>query len=202
MADGAALDLVDKKLVTDQIVLDIGYDIESLSNPEIRRKYKGPVTTDRYGRQVPKPAHGSINLKRQTASARMIIEATLTLYDRIVNPELLVRRMSVTTNHVVSEEEIREEESYEQLDLFTDYQEKDQEREHEKEELEKERKVQEALLSIKKKYGKNAVLKGMNFLDGATARERNGQIGGHRAGTADSEPEQKKEKSENHERFV
>lgn len=108
----------------------------------------------------------------------------------------------MTTNHVVSEEEIREEESYEQLDLFTDYQEKDQEREHEKEELEKERKVQEALLSIKKKYGKNAVLKGMSFLDGATARERNGQIGGHRAGTADSEPEQKKEKSENHEGFV
>lgn len=205
MADGAALDLVDKKLVTDQIVLDIGYDIESLSSPEIRRKYKGPVTTDRYGRQVPKPAHGSINLKRQTASARMIIEATLTLYDRIVNPELLVRRMSVTTNHVVSEEEIREEESYEQLDLFTNYQEKDQQREQEKEELQKERKVQEALLSIKKKYGKNAVLKGMSFLDGATARERNGQIGGHRAGTADGEAAQKeqgKEKSENHEGFV
>ena len=113
--------------------------------------------------------------------------------------------MSVTTNHVVSEEEIREEESYEQLDLFTNYQEKDQQREQEKEELQKERKVQEALLSIKKKYGKNAVLKGMNFLDGATARERNGQIGGHRAGTADGEAEQKeqgKEKSENHEGFV
>ena len=202
MADGAALDLVDKRLVTDQIVLDIGYDIECLTDPEIRQKYKGPVTTDSYGRQIPKPAHGSINLKRQTASSRLIIEAALTLYDRIVNPELLVRRMSVTTNHVVSEEEIREEESYEQLDLFTNYQEKDQQREQEKEELQKERKVQEALLSIKKKYGKNAVLKGMNFLDGATARERNGQIGGHRAGTADSEPEQKKEKSENHERFV
>ena len=205
MADGAALDLVDKRLVTDQIVLDIGYDIECLTDPEIRQKYKGPVTTDSYGRQIPKPAHGSINLKRQTASSRLIIEAALTLYDRIVNPELLVRRMSVTTNHVVSEEEIREEESYEQLDLFTNYQEKDQQREQEKEELQKERKVQEALLSIKKKYGKNAVLKGMSFLDGATARERNGQIGGHRAGTADGEVAQKekgKEKSENHEGFV
>ena len=205
MADGAALDLVDKRLVTDQIVLDIGYDIECLTDPEIRQKYKGSITTDSYGRQIPKPAHGSINLKRQTASSRLIIEAALTLYDRIVNPELLVRRMSVTTNHVVSEEEIREEESYEQLDLFTNYQEKDQQREQEKEELQKERKVQEALLSIKKKYGKNAVLKGMSFLDGATARERNGQIGGHRAGTADGEAEQKeqgKEKSENYEGFV
>lgn len=205
MADASSLNLVDKKLVTDQIVLDIGYDIECLSSPEIRRKYKGPVTTDRYGRQVPKPAHGSINLKRQTASSRMIIEATLKLYDQIVNPALLVRRMTVTTNHVVSEEVVQEEESYEQLDLFTNYQVKDQEREHEKEELEKERRVQEALLSIKKRYGKNAVLKGMNFLEGATARERNGQIGGHRAGTADSEAEQKeqrKEKMENHEGFV
>lgn len=205
MADGAALDLVDKRLVTDQIVLDIGYDIECLTDPEIRQKYKGSITTDSYGRQIPKPAHGSINLKRQTASSRLIIEAALTLFDRIVNPELLVRRMSVTTNHVVSEEEIREEESYEQLDLFTNYQEKDQQREQEKEELQKERKVQEALLSIKKKYGKNAVLKGMSFLDGATARERNGQIGGHRAGTADGEAAQKekgKEKSENHEGFV
>lgn len=182
MADGAALDLVDKGLVTDQIVLTVGYDIENLTDPERRKKYKGPVTTDHYGRQVPKHAHGTINLGRQTSSARLITDAALKLFDEIVNPNLLVRRLTVTTNHLVDEAFAAAVDAVpQQLDLFTDYEALEKEKLEEKAALEKERKLQEAMLSVKKKYGKNAILKGMNLEEGSTARERNNQIGGHRA---------------------
>ena len=181
MADAIALELVDKRLVTNQLVLTISYDSESLSAPQIRAKYHGPVTTDYYGRQVPKHAHGTANLERMTSSSRLITEAVMSLYDRIINPDLLVRRINLTTNNVVEESKASEHNTPIQLDLFTDYEELERKRNEEKAALEKERKMQEAVLSIKKRFGKNAILKGLNYEEGATAKERNQQIGGHKA---------------------
>lgn len=181
MTDLLTLELVDKGLVTDQIVITVGYDIENLTDETRRKAYKGPVTTDHYGRKVPKHAHGTINLDRQTSSTRLIVDAAMQLFDNIVNPNLLVRRMYVVANHVVPEEAVSLKADYEQLDLFTDYEALEKKRQEEEEALARERKMQQALLSIKKKYGKNAILKGTNFRDGATARERNKQIGGHKA---------------------
>ena len=181
MTDLMSLDLVEKGMVTDQIVLTIGYDIENLSRPEIRKKYHGPITTDHYGRQVPKHGHGTQNLKKATASTRLLMEAAEELFDRIVNPELLIRRITITANHVVRESEVQQTISFEQLDLFTDYDALEKQRKEEDAELEKEKKMQQAMLSIKKKFGKNAILKGMNLEEGAMARQRNDQIGGHKA---------------------
>ncbi|MCD7750577.1 MAG: DNA methylase [Lachnospiraceae bacterium] len=179
MTDALSLDLVDKGLVTDQIVLTIGYDVENLSDPDRRKAYHGEVTTDHYGRRIPKSAHGSINLSRQTSSTRMMTEAAMELFDRIVDRNLLVRRMYVVANHVVTEDMVRPSEP-EQLSLFTDYEELFQTRAKEEAALEKEKRGQKAILELQKKFGKNAVLKGMNLEEGATGRERNGQIGGHR----------------------
>lgn len=181
MTDLLVLDLVEKKLVTDQMVLTIGYDIENLSNPEIRKSYRGEVTTDYYGRKVPKHAHGTTNLERLTSSTKLITEAVMDLYDRIVNPKLLVRRVTVAANHLVEEGIAEETLSFEQMDLFTDYEAEAKKQEEEKAFLAKERKLQEAMLAVKKKYGKNAMLKGMNLQEGAMTRERNNQIGGHKA---------------------
>jgi DNA polymerase V len=184
MADMLALDLVDKRMVTDQIVLTVGYDIENLSDSARRKAYRGAVTTDRYGREVPKHAHGTANIGRHTASAKLIIEAALKLFDEIVDDKLLVRRLNITANHVMGENDERctkQAALMEQLDLFTDYASVEQEREQEKTALERERKMQQAMLDIKKRYGKNAILKGMNLEEGATAKDRNSQIGGHRA---------------------
>ena len=184
MADQLSLELVEKRLVTDQLVLTVGYDIENLTRPEIRKVYKGPVTTDRYGRRVPKHAHGTWNLPRATSSSSELLEAMAALYDKIVNPALLIRRMSLSACHVVNEKMAKEreqKETFEQLDLFTDYAKKEAKEKEEQKKRERERRMQEALLTIKKKYGKNAVLRGMNFEEGATAKERNGQIGGHQA---------------------
>lgn len=182
MADQMALDLTDKHLVTDQLVLSVGYDIESLTNKGIREQYDGPVSKDYYGRQVPKHAHGSINLPRATFSSKQITKAVCQLYDRIVNPILMIRRLNLTANHVVSEKEARKKLSKPiQLDIFTDYTELLKKQQAENEELTKERKMQETLVSIKKRFGKNAILKGLNFEEGATAKERNKQIGGHKA---------------------
>ena len=181
MTDLLVLDLVDKKLVTDQMVLTIGYDIENLTNPAIRNKYHGEVTTDHYGRQIPKHAHGTINLPCQTSSTKIIMKAMEELFDRIINRDLLVRRINIVAARVVPESEVSDKQTFEQLDLFTDYTALEKKKEQEKKEQEKEKKLQQAVLDIKKKYGKNAVLKGMNFEEGATTRERNGQIGGHKA---------------------
>ena len=181
MTDLLVLDLVDKRLVTDQMVLTVGYDIENLSNPEIRRKYSGEIITDYYGRKVPKHAHGTANLGRMTSSTKVITDAVLSLYDRIVNPDLLVRRITIVANRLTQEEDAYEKQSYEQLTLFTDYEALQKEREEENEALAKERRLQEAMLAVKKRYGKNAMLKGMNLQEGATTIERNNQIGGHRA---------------------
>ena len=181
MADAVALDLVAKKLVTDQLVLTVGYDIESLTNPVIRAKYNGPVTTDYYGRQVPKHAHGTANLDRQTSSSSIIMKAVAELYDRIVHPDLLIRRLNLTTNHVVPESAVKKDATPQQLDLFTDYEELERKKKEEQAALDKERRMQEAQLAIKQRFGKNAILKGLNFEEGATAKERNAQIGGHKA---------------------
>lgn len=181
MTDLLVLDLVEKKLVTDQMVLTVGYDIESLADPAIRSRYKGEVTTDHYGRKVPKHAHGSVNLSRQTSSTQIIMDAVMELYDRIVDPDLLVRRVTVAANRVIDEEKAVKEEHFEQMDLFTDYGALEKQNKEQEEKLVRERKLQEAMLSVKKKYGKNAMLKGMNLQDGAMTIERNNQIGGHKA---------------------
>ena len=152
------------------MVLTVGYDIENLSDKERMKAYSGPVEKDMYGRSIPKSAHGSINLSRRTSSAKIILAAVSELYDRIVHPALLVRRMYVVANHILAEEDSAPE----QLDMFTDY-------EAENKALEKEKNRRQAILEIKKKFGQNAILKGMNLQEGATARERNAQIGGHKA---------------------
>ncbi|MBR6492186.1 MAG: DNA methylase [Bacteroidales bacterium] len=179
MADAIALDLVAKHKVTDQLVLTIGYDTESLTNPEIRAKYHGEVHIDHYGRQVPKHAQGTANLKMQTSSSMLIMHAIVELYDRIVNPDLLIRRINIATNHVVDEDSAKHNADIQQLDLFTDYEELMNKKQLEQQALDKERKIQDARLAIKQRFGKNAILKGLNFEEGATAIDRNAQIGGH-----------------------
>lgn len=181
MADMLSLELVEKGLVTDQIVITVGYDIENISNPEIRKKYKGPITTDGYGRKLPKHAHGTQNIGKKTSSTKLITDAAMELYDRIVNENLLIKRLYITANHVVDEKSVLGQKSYEQLDLFTDYEETQRIRRQEEQELKKEKDIQHTILDIKKKFGKNAILKGMNMQEGATARDRNNTIGGHKA---------------------
>ena len=230
MADAAALDLVEKRLTADQMVLTVVYDKDNLTDPAIREKYKGPVKKDWYGRMAPKPAHGTVSLGRHTSSSRIITDAVLSLYDRIVDPDLLVRRIFLVTNHVIEEAETKkttvidgnpsafpdgknnreknqEKESasgregsretsiaikpdngesgaagsWQQLDLFTDYEALEEKKEREKAALEKERRLQEAMLEIRRKYGKNAILKGTSLQEGATMRDRNQSIGGHKA---------------------
>ncbi len=173
MLELLALDLVEKKLVTNQIVLTIGYDISNLSSTDIN--YTGEVTTDYYGRRVPKHAHGTANIGRFTSSAMLITGATLELFDKIVNPELLVRRVNISANHIVSEELAKHE--YEQLTMFDD----SEQSEITDDMLAKERRIQETTVELRNRYGKNAVLKGINLTEGATTMERNRQIGGHKA---------------------
>jgi len=181
MTDLLVLDLVEKRLVTDQLVLTIGYDIENLTNPEIKKLYHGPITTDQYGRKVPKHAHGTANIERKTSSTKIITKAVLDLFDRIVNPDLLVRRVTIAACKLVNEEMAASVKKYEQMDLFTDYEALEREQSIENEELEKEKQIQKAVIDIHKKYGKNAMLKGMNLEEGATTTRRNAQIGGHKA---------------------
>ena len=167
MTDQLVLSLVDKHLVTDQMVLHVGYDVSSLTDPAIKARYDGPVSSDWYGRPVPKPAHGSVNLPRPSSSTRMIAEAVLGLFDRIVNPALMVRRMYVVAARLEDESKVHAV----QLDLFEEPVEDDT----------RERSRQEAILAIRRKYGRNAILTGTNFDEGATGRERNKQVGGHKA---------------------
>ena len=174
MAELLSLDLVSKNLVTSQLVLTIGYDIDNLKNFQISNSYNGEITTDHYGRKVPKHAHGSIKLDHQTSSTQIILDNIITLYEKIINKKLLVRRVTITANNVCNEQESK---SNEQLDLFTNYEKINQKRQKEKQEKE----LQKAIIKIKSKYGKSAILKGMNFVPGATTIERNNQIGGHKS---------------------
>ena len=172
MADLLSLELVSKRIVTDQIVLTVGYDIESLN-----KSYSGAVETDRYGRKIPKTAHSSENIGRYTSSTKLICETAMSLFDRIVDKELLVRRMYIVANHIITENDAEKEHEYIQLNLFSDT----GKQEAEENELKKEKDMQKAILKIKSKYGKNSIIKGMNLKEGATALERNRQIGGHKA---------------------
>ena len=199
MTELLALDLVKKRIVTKQIVLNVGYDIECLTNPDISSKYKGEIIVDRYGRKVPKYAHGTENIKKYTSSNVTIGEAMMKLFDRIVNKDLLSRRISVVANDVIYEEEAVEKNRYEQMDLFSDFGLSVGDGEQDKndstviksqtiemlhpdsEKEERQKKVQQAALAIKDKYGKNAILKGMNLQESGTTIQRNAQIGGHKA---------------------
>lgn len=180
MTELLVLDLVDKELVTDQMVLTIGYDIENLSNPTARQAYHGPVTTDHYGRAVPKHAHGTANLTRYTSSTKLILDAVTDLFDRIADQKLLVRRVNLVANHVIPENSAPRADSFTQLDFFTDYAAEQEKERKLNEELEREKRTQKAMLALQKKFGKNAVIKGMNLVEGATTMERNNQIGGHK----------------------
>lgn len=177
MAELLTLDLVRKDLVTSKLVLTIGYDIENLTNSEISDFYFGEITLDRYGRKVPKHGHGTINIDHKTSSTKIITKAVMELYERIINKDLLVRRINLTAEDVVNEQDYRNIKTYEQIDLFVDYTEIEKQRK--KEQMEKS--LQKAILNMKDKYGKNAILKGMNFLKAGTTIERNGQIGGHKS---------------------
>lgn len=177
MVDLLALDLVDKNLVTDQIVLTVGYDIKNLSN----KSYYGAVSTDRYGRKLPKHAHGTANLKFPTSSTKLITKAVLKLYDSIIDKGLLIRRISMSANHLVESESIENKEFHEQLDIFSCFNINKEKIEKEKAELKEEQQLQKAIIEIKKRFGKNSVLKGMDLEEDATTIDRNKQIGGHKA---------------------
>lgn len=179
MTDNLVLDLVERHLKTNQFVLTIGYDVESLTNPEIARMYHGEVTTDAYGRRIPKHSHGTASIDHKTSSTKVITSEIMKLYDRIANPILLVRRLNLTACNLVGEE-VEDKPIIEQVDLFSNYEEISKQKEKSLEEEKEEKKIQKTLLNIKKKYGKNSILKAMNYEEGATAKERNGEVGGHR----------------------
>jgi len=181
MADALALDLVAKRLSAKKIVLTIGYDVANLTDPKISTQYTGDITTDRYGRRIPKHSHGTHSLASPTNSAKIITEAAVSLFDRIVNPILLQRRLTIVAAQVVPEGMLETSEEALQFDLFTDPAAQEEKRREEESTLARERRMQEAVLEIKQKYGKNALVKGMNLEEGATAISRNGQIGGHKA---------------------
>ncbi len=176
MAELLTLELVEKNLVTNQLALTIGYDVENLSNPYIRNLYNGEIAEDRYGRQIPKHSHGTINLDYYTSSTKIIITSFMKLYQKIVSNFLLIRRINIAFNNVVSLKLVKSKDNFKQLDLFTNYQEIASSN---KDEM-LENKLQKTLIHIKKKYGKNAILKGMNLQIGGTTIERNLKIGGHK----------------------
>ncbi|MCM1163228.1 MAG: DNA methylase [Muribaculaceae bacterium] len=181
MADEVVLELVEKGLVTNQIVLTVGYDIENLTDPKIRSQYHGKVSTDFYGRQVPYHAHGTANFDSYTSSSRLIIEKVVELFSRIVNPILLVRRLTLSINRLIPENKAPKNSAAVQLDLFSDYEAVEREQRAADEFLARERRRQEAIIKLRKQFGKNTILRGLNFADGATQRDRNQQIGGHKA---------------------
>lgn len=177
MADLLVLDIVDKGLLTNQIVLTVGYDIENLTNQQIKNNYKGEITKDFYGRSVPKHAHGTVNIKEYTSSTKTIVKSVLSLYDSIINKGLLVRRINLSFNKLITETTFLQKGNVKQLSMLDNLQDERLECEN----INREKKVQKAVIDIKKKYGKNSILKGMNFCEGATTKDRNEQIGGHKA---------------------
>ena len=176
MAELLSLDLTGKGIVTNQLVLTVGYDIDNLKNNMLRKRYSGEITIDRYGREIPKHAHGTINLEEYTSSTKIILENIMSLYERIINKDLLCRRINITANKII-EEENAPKKNFEQIDLFTDYTKKEKDKEKELHE----REIQKAMIGIKNKYGKNAIIKGMNLEEGGTTIDRNNQVGGHKA---------------------
>ena len=182
MAEGMALKLVSKQLMTDQMVLTVGYDVESLTRPEIRAKYHGEITNNYYGKPVPKHAHGTLNLDRYTSLSSVLMKAVVELFDKHVNADLLIRRLNITVTRLIPEHiAMQQDNGPLQLDLFTDYEALAKQKQAEKARTDKERRMQEVQLKIKQRFGKNAILRGLNFEEGATAKDRNNQIGGHKA---------------------
>lgn len=181
MADSISFDLLEQRLLTDQLVLTIGYDVESLTNEKISSRYHGKIKKDYYGRNVPVHAHGTINLDQPSSSSQILIKKTVELFDRIVNPDLLIRRINISINHLIDENRINKQKYAVQLDLFSDYEETRRKFDSINKDLSKERQRQEALLNLRKKFGKNVVLRGLNYSEGATQKDRNNQIGGHKA---------------------
>ena len=181
MAGNVALELVEKGLVTDQITLTLGYDIENLTNPEIRSKYHGRVSVDHYGRQVPYHSHGTSNFPQYTSSSRLLTDYVEQLFRRIANPILLVRRITISINRLIPKEKVAVQPESVQLDLFTDYEAKAREEKKQEETLDRENRRLKTINRLRQKFGKNIILSGLNFAEGATQRERNGQIGGHKA---------------------
>ena len=182
MAEGMALKLVSKQLMTDQMVLTVGYDVESLTRPEIRAKYHGEITNNYYGKPVPKHAHGTLNLDRYTSLSSVLMKAAVELFDKHVNADLLIRRLNITVTRLIPEHIAMQQDNVPlQLDLFTDYEALAKQKQAEKARTDKERRMQEVQLKIKQRFGKNAILRGLNFEEGATAKDRNNQIGGHKA---------------------
>jgi DNA polymerase V len=182
MTDALVLDLVDKKLMTDQIVLTIGYDIDNVKDPTRLQNYKGSIKMDRYGRYIPEHAHGTANLSEYSSSSKYILSCVDKLYEKIVNPTLLIRRITICANHVIAEDKVSSNSPLlGQMDLFTDYDELEKQNKAKNEALAKEKSIQHAMLDIKKKFGKNAIVKGTSLQEGATAMDRNRQIGGHKA---------------------
>ncbi len=181
MTEQMSLSLVEKKLCTNQIVLTVGYDTESLSRTEIKSQYHGEITTDFYGRKVPKHAHHTVNLEGYTSSGIQMTEAVLKLYDSIVHPALLIRRITLAVNHILREDSVPQSHDYEQINFLTDYDAQREQKAKMQEKLSKERALQETTIRLRHRFGKNAILKGTNLQEGATTIDRNRQIGGHKA---------------------
>ena len=173
MIELLTLDMVEKNLVTNQVVIDIGYDIGNVH-------YDGEMKTDYYGRSVPKPAHGTIRIDHYTSSTKVIHEKVLDLFDRIINRKLMTRRINITVCNLIREEEVKDEVLYQKLDLFSNNRLRTNMKKKELKDEKSEKNVQKAIINIKRKYGKNAILKGMDLEEGATTIERNSQVGGHR----------------------
>ena len=181
MTELLTLDLVEKNLVTSQLVLTVGYDVNNLTDKNISKNYKGEITIDRYGRKIPKHAHGTVNIDHKTSSTKIIMDAVIGLYEKIMDKKLLVRRINITANNVISENENKEEVNFEQLNFFTNYKEEDKKRAENKRHEQAEKQIQKAMIDIKRKYGKNAIIKGMNLQEAGTTIDRNNQVGGHKA---------------------
>ena len=179
MANEIVLDMVQKHFVTDMLVLTVEYDVENLKNAEFSKNYNGEIKEDRYGRKVPKPEHGTFRLDKKTFSTRIISEGFVYLYDEIINRNLLIRKIYLTVGNLTDEKELKQENQYEQVNLFTNYGKLAEKEKEEKVKLEKEKKIQNTIIDLKNRFGKNAIIKGMDLEEDATTIQRNGQIGGH-----------------------
>ena len=180
MVELLVLEMVEKQYITDMLVLDIIYDIENLKNKKYSNLYNGEIKKDRYGRNMPKPAHGTYRLENKTSSTKIIMDGFIKLYDNIANKNLSIRKINICVGNLSNESEENKKIEYEQMDLFTNYEEKEKELKKKNQNLKREKSLQNAIINIKNKYGKNAIIKGMNLEEGGTTIERNKQIGGHR----------------------
>ena len=188
MADALSQELVSKGLVTKKIVIHIGYDIKNILDIEngVSNSYSGEIDKDHYGRKVPKYSRKTINLDRWTSSAQIIMDAVADAYDEVADKQLTIRRFNVTADVVLPKEDVDEATAQappkvEQMNIFTNYELEEKLKAAEDEKLERELELQRVMLAVKNKFGKNAILRGMNLNESATMKDRNAQIGGHKA---------------------